>query len=630
MKHIDSVILSRPNLRAKLILNIRAGFLSSIFILSYLFFPNHAKAQYSLCGINMGNPYSATGCAEMSVYPTNPYGGQVETMWAKFENGYIYPMTHWSTSTSLTFCPSESGYYRMCARRVGCSYIYESRDTYVEPCGNVELDQYIQLDGGSYQARNSIKVCEGQDVVLDFGGSGFNNWTFVYTLPDGTVVSQSGYSNADQLVLSDIEVNESGIYTVTYSDDKKCEASASFTLTVKALPYATVSSTNATCSGDDGTISFSFRDRSDRTKIEFSLDGGLTYPYNVRDNIGSTTLTDIAIGEYDLFVRWGNDECPVDLPDVSISNNGGCATIGDFVFDDSNLNGLFDEGEIGVENVIVKLFEEGNGTALDMDITDSKGAYIFLNVEPNKNYFLEFSNLPPNYQFTSQSAGNNTDTDSDVNPNTGNTFVFSPGSGDNLTDIDAGILNTLNFPVEWLGFEVKQSGSDALLHWSTASELNSASFEVERSIDGILFEPIGSQEAAGTSLNKQEYNFVDKGVRALGYKKLSYRIRQMDIDGSFEYSKVLELIMSRENSFDMHVYPNPTSDILNLSWTGSEGIQTLEVRNTLGQLVYKKDLQQAAGVQVQQLDLASWTPGTYFIRISSEYHSESRSIIVNE
>ncbi|MEM6804648.1 MAG: SdrD B-like domain-containing protein, partial [Bacteroidota bacterium] len=582
-----------------------------------------------LCSIYMENPYSASGCAKISTYPTNPYGGQVETMWAKFENGYIYPLTQWSTSTSLSFCPTESGYYRMCARRVGCRYIIESEDTYVEPCGNIELDQYIQIDRGNYQSKTSINVCEGQDVVLDFEGSDFNDWAFVYTLPDGTEVTQSGYSDADQLLLSDIEVNQSGTYTVSYSDDKKCEAFASFTITVKALPYAIVSSSHASCSGDDGSISFTFSDRADRTKIEFSLDGGLTYPYNVKDNMGSTTITDLAIGEYDIFVRWGNDECPVDLPDATISNDGACASIGDFVFDDNNLNGVFDEGEMGVANIVVRLFEVGNNTAIDMDVTNAKGAYIFLHVEPKKSYFLEFSNLPPNYQFTTQSEGNNTDLDSDVDPTTAKTFIITPNPGTENTHIDAGILNTLNFPVEWLEFEAKQSGSDALLHWSTATELNSASFEIERSIDGVFFEPIGSTLAAGTSLKEQAYTYVDKGVRSLGYNKLSYRIRQMDIDGSFEYSKVLELILTEENSFDMHIYPNPTSDILNVSWTGSEGIQHLEIRNAMGQLVYKEDLKKVAGIHSQQLQIDSWTPGNYFIQISSEYHRETRSIIVN-
>ena len=90
------------------------------------------------------------------------------------------------------------------------------------------------------------------------------------------------------------------------------------TLTVNANPNVTVSSTDTTCGDDDGTITFTYMDNPNRTSIEFSLDGGSTYLPQVPDNSGSTTYTDLASGTYDLYVRWGNTECPVDLPDVMI------------------------------------------------------------------------------------------------------------------------------------------------------------------------------------------------------------------------------------------------------------------------------------------------------------------------
>ena len=87
---------------------------------------------------------------------------------------------------------------------------------------------------------------------------------------------------------------------------------------VLEVPQATVSSTDATCGEDNGTITFTYPDHPVRTNLEFSLDGGGTYPYNFLDNVGSSTILDVAPGTYDLWVRWGNNECPVDLPDVTI------------------------------------------------------------------------------------------------------------------------------------------------------------------------------------------------------------------------------------------------------------------------------------------------------------------------
>lgn len=77
------------------------------------------------------------------------------------------------------------------------------------------------------------------------------------------------------------------------------------------------------CSSPTGSISLNFADNVNRTDIEFSIDGGFTYPYSFNDNIGSTVLSNLSSGNYDLWVRWGNDECPLNLSDVIISNADG-------------------------------------------------------------------------------------------------------------------------------------------------------------------------------------------------------------------------------------------------------------------------------------------------------------------
>ena len=78
-------------------------------------------------------------------------------------------------------------------------------------------------------------------------------------------------------------------------------------------PVAIVTENDPTCGNADGKFTFSFDDRAGRTNIEFSIDGGITYPHNVFDNIGSTMISDLESGAYDLYVRWGNDQCPVSL-----------------------------------------------------------------------------------------------------------------------------------------------------------------------------------------------------------------------------------------------------------------------------------------------------------------------------
>lgn len=77
------------------------------------------------------------------------------------------------------------------------------------------------------------------------------------------------------------------------------------------------------CINPTGSISLNFTNNVDRTDIEFSIDGGFTYPYSYKDDIGATTLNNLSSGNYDLWVRWGNDECPTNLSDVIITNSEG-------------------------------------------------------------------------------------------------------------------------------------------------------------------------------------------------------------------------------------------------------------------------------------------------------------------
>gem|GEM_PF-4852592 len=103
----------------------------------------------------------------------------------------------------------------------------------------------------------------------------------------------------------------------------------SFKVTVQApndpcagdnAPNVTVETQTPDCDGNKGQLIFKFNDHPTRTNIEFSLDGGQTYPLYVKDNIGMAMFDDLSAGSYDLYVRWGNDECPVDLGTTTLES----------------------------------------------------------------------------------------------------------------------------------------------------------------------------------------------------------------------------------------------------------------------------------------------------------------------
>jgi hypothetical protein len=84
-------------------------------------------------------------------------------------------------------------------------------------------------------------------------------------------------------------------------------------------PEATVSVTDTSCGLANGEITFNFTDYPNRAGLEFSLDNQTTYKPFVFDNLGSVTYNNLSTGIYHLWVRWGNNDCPVDLGNYSIS-----------------------------------------------------------------------------------------------------------------------------------------------------------------------------------------------------------------------------------------------------------------------------------------------------------------------
>jgi hypothetical protein len=91
-------------------------------------------------------------------------------------------------------------------------------------------------------------------------------------------------------------------------------------------------------------------------------------------------------------------------------------------------------------------------------------------------------------------------------------------------------------PIELLWFDAKADGEVVNCSWTTASEWNNAYFTVERSADGLLFEPVGQVQSQGDGASMRDYRFVDEApLPGTSF----YRLRQTDHDGGFVHSEVV-------------------------------------------------------------------------------------------
>ncbi|MEM7535401.1 MAG: SdrD B-like domain-containing protein [Chloroflexota bacterium] len=119
------------------------------------------------------------------------------------------------------------------------------------------------------------------------------------------------------------------------------------------------------------------------------------------------------------------------------------ATLGDRVWEDSNGNGLQDDDEPGVADILVSLYEASNATLLMTTTTDLQGNYLFEGLSPG-DYILEFSQLPTDYLFADADQGSDDSADSDVAIDTGRTTTITLGVGAQDVDWDAGLIPPSN------------------------------------------------------------------------------------------------------------------------------------------------------------------------------------------
>ncbi|MTB53824.1 SdrD B-like domain-containing protein, partial [Lewinella sp. W8] len=208
--------------------------------------------------------------------------------------GYTYLWSTGATTASITVSPGATTVYDVT--------ITDAQGCTGETSGTVIVNPLPVVDAG-----DDVRLCLNDEVQLTASASA-GTGAYTYEWSTGATTASITVSPA---VTTD--------YTVEVTDAKGCTDTDVVRVEVLSLPDVTeVTSTNPTCGDDNGTITIFFNDDPGRTGIEFSIDGGLTYPFTSADNAGSITIENLDAGSYDLYVRWGNNECPIDLEDVNL------------------------------------------------------------------------------------------------------------------------------------------------------------------------------------------------------------------------------------------------------------------------------------------------------------------------
>ncbi len=220
-------------------------------------------------------------------------------------------------------------------------------------------------------------------------------------------------------------------------------------------------------------------------------------------------------------------------------------------------------------------------------------------------------------------------------------YFFNPDLGW-AAGYDGYILNTINggTPVELVSFIVDTEGSNVILNWATATELNNSGFDIERSTNKNDWIKIGFKEGKGTTTEQQNYNFTDDlfGVNSL---KLYYRLKQIDYDGQFEYSNVLEVEVTPLTFALYQNYPNPFNPSTVISYQlPVSGDITLKVFDVLGREVatlvdeyrdagyHEVEFNPASGIGNLPAGRQGLASGIYFYQLQAGSFIETKKMVV--
>jgi hypothetical protein len=208
----------------------------------------------------------------------------------------------------------------------------------------------------------------------------------------------------------------------------------------------------------------------------------------------------------------------------------------------------------------------------------------------------------------------------------GSGFTANSGSQGNFSIVRLTADDPI--PVELTSFSASTAGNNVILEWATATELNNLGFDVERSTPESVFEAVGFVAGSGSTTEERNYSFTDSNIPGGSYL---YRLKQIDFDGSFEYSDVVEVDVTTPSVYALEQnYPNPFNPSTSINYSiGESGIVKLALYNLLGQEVklLVNELKEA-GPHTITFDASSLTSGTYFYTLEILHFKQTKKMIL--
>lgn len=171
------------------------------------------------------------------------------------------------------------------------------------------------------------------------------------------------------------------------------------------------------------------------------------------------------------------------------------------------------------------------------------------------------------------------------------------------------------FPLDFLSFDGTLKERNVSLNWRTANEINTKNFEIERSANGSEFEKIGVVKANSNGVSQNRYTFTDGNILGLKTQNLYYRLKQVDNDGKFKYSKIVRIKTAQEMEIS-NIYPNPVLQKLSLILSSLVASKAnILITDVSGKVFKNQSVQLNNGDNNISIDVVGLTSGFYSLKV---------------
>ena len=280
-----------------------------------------------------------------------------------------------------------------------------------------------------------------------------------------------------------------------------------------------------------------------------------------------------------------------------------------------DLNGNYLNNLISGPNFPQQIIELSNGNLALAVFSTPSGLGIYDSNGNQLNFFTAVTGLRGVYQLPS---GNFVVTNGaglhEINGTNGNLIrtIYASANMQYISLVDYSTI-----PVELTSFSANVVDRSVVLNWTTATEVNNQGFEIEISEDGTNFNNIGFVPGFGTTTEPKSYSYTDQSVNSGTYY---YRLKQIDFDGSFTYSDVVEVEVSLPIEFSLEQnYPNPFNPSTSIQFSLPINARVvISIFNLVGEKVAEVvNKEFSAGMHKVSFDASILTSGIYFYQIDA-------------